>query len=262
MARFCTLFSGSGGNCTYIGSGGTGLLIDAGVSARRIQTALTEREIDPASIAGIFVTHEHVDHVQGIKVLTKRFGFPVYASRGTLDAMAAEDRFSIGTDIREITDTVAIGDMQVTMFHTSHDSAESVGYAVETAVGRKMAVCTDTGVLTNEALAAITGCDLIQMESNHDVHMLQNGVYPYALKQRILSAHGHLSNEACATVLPQLAEQGTTRFILSHLSKENNTPMLARDTAIRSLSAAGLTGGIDYLLKVAAPICEERWTVL
>ena len=262
MARFCTLFSGSGGNCTYIGSGGSGLLIDAGVSARRIEKALTEREVDPASIAGILVTHEHVDHVQGIKVLAKRYGYPIYASRGTLEAMAAEDRFPIGADVRAITDTVELGGMQVTMFHTSHDSAEPTGYTVETAAGRKMAVCTDTGVLTDAAWAAITGCDLIQMESNHDVHMLQNGVYPYVLKQRILSEHGHLSNEVCAAALPMLADKGTTRFVLSHLSRENNTPTLANDTAIRSLSAAGLTGGVDYLLKVASPTCEDRWTVL
>ena len=262
MARFCTMFSGSGGNCSYIGCGGSGLLIDAGVSARRIEKALAEREIDPASIQAILVTHEHVDHVQGIKVLAKRYGYPIYASHGPLAAMAADDRLPPNAEIHELTDAAVVGDMQVTMFHTSHDSAESVGYAVETATGRKMAVCTDTGVLTDEAWNALVGCHLVQMESNHDVHMLETGVYPYPLKQRILSEHGHLSNDVCAAALPLLAQKGTTRFILSHLSKENNTPALAHAASVTALTEAGLVGGIDYLLKVASPTCEERWTVL
>ncbi len=262
MARFCTLFSGSGGNCSYIGCGGSGILIDAGVSARRLEKALTDREIDPASIQAILVTHEHVDHVQGIKVLAKRYGYPIYASCGTLSALAADNRLPADADIYEMNGPVSVADMQVTMFHTSHDSAESAGYTVETATGRKMAVCTDTGVLTDEAWDAITGCHLVQMESNHDVHMLETGVYPYPLKQRILSDRGHLSNDICAAALPMLAQTGTTRFILSHLSKENNTPILARASSAAALTAAGLTDGIDYLLKVASPICEERWTVL
>ena len=261
MARFCTLFSGSGGNCTYVGCGSNGVLVDAGVSAKRIEKALIDREILPESIRAILITHEHIDHVQGIATLVKRYHFPLYGSRGTLEALAAGGSLPPDAELHEMDGTQMVGDMQITAFRTSHDSAESVGYTLETATGRRVGICTDTGFITDEAWQAVKGCHLVQMESNHDVDMLKNGAYPYPLKQRVLSDRGHLSNDTCAAALPLLAQCGATRFVLAHLSPNNNTPTLAFATSSNALTAAGMTDGIDYILKVAAPISEERWMV-
>lgn len=261
MARFCPLFSGSSGNCTYIGTSGGGILVDAGVSAKRIECALREREIDPSSIEAIFVTHEHSDHVSGLRVLLKRYGYKVYASAGTLDALY--DSQIVGpeqyAEVMPDDGTEAAG-MFVTAFHTSHDSRESLGFRVQTSDERRMAVATDTGCMTQTIRNALFGCDLVLLESNHDVKMLENGPYPYYLKKRILADTGHLSNECCAAELPALAESGVTRFFLGHLSKENNFPELAHRTSLVSLMQAGLAEHKDFLLSVAprmatAPVC-------
>ena len=219
MARYCPLFSGSSGNCCYIGSAAGGVLVDAGVSARRIETALWEREIDPGSIRAICVTHEHSDHVAGLRVLTRRYGMPGFASRGTLE---------------ELLHAGLLGE---------RDAFAVMGYM--TPVVRK----------------ALRGCDLVHIESNHDIRMLENGPYPYFLKKRILAKTGHLSNEACAAELPQFAQEGTTRFVLAHLSAENNLPDLAYVTSQAALQEAGLRAGVDFLLQVAERVSTEKVTV-
>ena len=197
MARYCPLFSGSSGNCTYVGTPEGGILIDVGVSASRIENALRMRGIDPCSIQAIFITHEHSDHIAGLRVLTKRYGYRVYASEGTLDALAASSAMdakalceSIGGE-GEVKETAG---MAVMAFHTSHDSRESLGFRIHLPDGRRIAVATDTGYVPSAVREALLGCDLIQIESNHDVRMLENGPYPYYLKRRILAATGHLSN--------------------------------------------------------------------
>ena len=262
MARFCPLFSGSSGNCTYIGAGSGGILIDAGVSAKRIETALKEREIDPRSIQAIFVTHEHADHVAGLRVLAKRYGYTVYASVGTLDALLDDGVLRGDVPMQVIGDDgVEAGGMYVRAFHTSHDSRESLGYRIHTPDERRLAVATDMGRMTEEVRSALHGCDLVQIESNHDVRMLENGSYPYFLKHRILADTGHLSNEACAAELPALAQSGVTRFWLAHLSSENNLPELAHATSYAALCGAGLTDNVDFRLRVAARVATERVTV-
>ena len=146
---------------------------------------------------------------------------------------------------------VEVADMLVTAFRTSHDSRESMGYRIHLPDDRRVAVATDTRLLTDDTRQALTGCDLVLLESNHDVHMLENGPYPYYLKRRILSKQGHLSNEACAGELPAFAQSGTTRFVLAHLSQENNIPELAYQTALCSLQACGMKQGLDFELMVA-----------
>lgn len=258
LARFCPLFSGSKGNSVYIGAGTTGILIDVGVSAKALETALREREIDPASIAAIFVTHEHSDHISGLRVFASRYATPVYASEGTLNALCKMGTINGKFEANPMREEICAGELRVTYFHTPHDAAESVGYCVYTPDGRKITVATDLGVMTDEVRTALTGSDLVLMESNHDVRMLQNGGYPYYLKRRILSATGHLSNDACACELPRLARSGVTRFVLGHLSRENNFPDIARQTALCSFTENGMKEGIDFTLSIAPQKNEEK----
>lgn len=251
LARFCSLFSSSSGNATFIGSSKTGILIDAGVSAKRIKDALMLRDIDPRSISAIFVTHEHSDHIKGIRVFASNFGIPVYATAGTLRGLEQADALNGKFSVFELSaNGDEIGDLMVRSFKTPHDSLGSCGFRIEFPDGRKAAVATDIGCVTNEVLNGIIGCDLVMIESNHDVGMLQNGPYPYYLKRRILSDRGHLSNENCAAVARDLVERGTARLFLGHLSTENNIPQLAYQTSLCAINELGAKSGSDYILTV------------
>ncbi|MBR3289269.1 MAG: MBL fold metallo-hydrolase [Clostridia bacterium] len=252
MARFCPLFSSSSGNCTYIGTGRGGILIDAGASAKRIEQALCDREIDPRTIEALFITHEHSDHIGGVRVFAARYGIPVYASAGTLRGMeraGACDR----VDVREMTEgaDIAVADMSVTAFPTPHDTVGSTGYIVTAADGRTLAVATDMGTVTDRVRQVLCGCDAVLIESNYDRHMLDVGPYPYPLKQRIAADTGHLCNDDCAAVLPTLVQSGVSHLFLGHLSPHNNLPALAEQTAQNALDAAGLRPEVDYRLRVA-----------
>ena len=252
MARFCPLFSGSAGNSYYIGSACSGVLIDAGRTAKQLVNMLDCCGIDLEAVKAIFVTHEHSDHVKGLRVLASRCHIPVYSSIGTLNALeemgCLNGKFPTGViDAKGM----ECADMVIKPFQTSHDSAESVGYRVQLHDGRSVGFSSDLGFMSDTVRSELMGADLVVMESNHDIGMLQNGPYPYPLKRRILSDTGHLSNLACADELYGLAAKGTTRFVLSHLSSENNTPELAYQTARCALSLAGLKEGTDYQLSVA-----------
>ena len=252
MARFCPLFSGSSGNSYYIGSSHAGILIDAGRSAKQMVQMLDTCGLEPKAVQAILITHEHSDHIKGLRVFASRFHIPVYASAGTLSALLQMGCLEGDFPVEEISpDGVMCAGMLIQPFRTPHDSAESVGYRVFTADGRSAAVSTDLGYMTDTVRAALCGADLVAIESNHDIGMLQNGPYPYPLKRRILSRTGHLSNLACADELYSLAERGTTRFVLAHLSAENNTPELAYQTSVCSLSLCGMKEGTDYTLYVA-----------
>lgn len=251
LARFCSLFSSSSGNATFVGSSKTGILVDAGVSAKRIKEALLNREIDPSSLSAIFVTHEHSDHIKGIRVLASNFKIPVYATAGTLKGLEEAEVLNGKFPVFELDPNGnEIGDLFVRSFETPHDSYQSCGYQIEFPDGRKAAVATDIGCVTNTVLNAVIGCDLVMLESNHDVGMLQNGPYPYYLKRRILSDRGHLSNENCAAVARDLVERGTARIFLGHLSTENNVPELAFQTSLCAIGESGASLGKDYILKV------------
>lgn len=254
MARFCPLFSSSGGNCVYIGTGENGILIDVGRSNRQTEKALFEIGVDPKKISAVFVTHEHTDHIAGLEVFTKKHKVPVYSSAGTLMALKGKGMFNCG----QITQTVSfsgvsISDMLIVPFKTSHDASDPLGFVIHMPDGRKTAIVTDTGVISEEILNAISGCDLIYIESNHDETMLREGSYPYQLKKRILSDKGHLSNDDCDTVLTKLIKKGSTRFVLAHLSRENNLPSLAFNGAESALLKVGARINRDYLLRVAEP---------
>ncbi len=254
MLRYCSLFSSSSGNCTYVGTPDGGILIDAGVSAKRVDTALKDRGIDPTTIRALLITHEHSDHIAGMQVLTKRYGWPVLASEGTLDAMAQADKLSPTQRlfVMEPGRRVTAAGLEILPFNAPHDSRQCLGFRIQGG-DRTMAIVTDMGYVTDEVRNAITGCQLVHIESNHDPLMLRNGPYPVYLQERILGPGGHLSNESCANELPTLLHNGATRFVLAHLSEHNNTPSLALETAQRSLESVGAVRNRDYLLQTALP---------
>ena len=253
MARFCTLYSGSSGNSTYIGCGSGGILVDAGVSCKALLTGLAARDIPPESIQGLFITHEHIDHIKGVRVLLKKLNIPLFASRETLEFLAGRGELPAGAQVQEVTALapVCVGEMQVTPFATSHDSLSSCGYRVQLPDGRVAAVATDQGHVSQEVHQGIAGSDLVLLEANYDEAMLRCGPYPYHLKRRIGADNGHLSNEMCAQEAVRLVEEGTTRLVLGHLSKENNLPLLARETVISGLALAGMRENGDCLVQVA-----------
>lgn len=259
MMRYCPLFSGSSGNSTYVGTAEGGLLIDVGVSARRIKAALSERDIDPATIRAVLLTHEHNDHVAGLQVLCKQFGWPVVASEGTLDALAEQDKLPCNNRIYTLpTDrSLAIAGLRIRPFEAPHDSRQCYGYRIDSADGRSLAMTTDLGYMPDTVLQTILGCQTVHIESNHDPEMLRNGPYPYWLIQRIRGEGGHLSNQDCAAVLPALVGAGATRIVLAHLSEHNNTPTMAQECATSALSDFGVAVGRDCLLSVAKPIGDS-----
>ena len=251
MARFCSLYSSSSGNSTFIGSAKTGILIDAGVSTKKLREALTSREIDPASLAGIFITHEHSDHIKGMRILASTFRIPVYASEGTITALEQTGQLTTKFPYEVITsEGIELGDIFIKPFSIPHDAAEGYGYRITFPDGQCAAVATDTGHISDEIMNNFKGCQLVMLESNHDVAMLQNGPYPYHLKRRILSPEGHLSNADCAKTAVELLKKGTTRFFLGHLSGENNFPDLAYQESYAALTQTGAVLSRDYLLEV------------
>ena len=252
MARFCALYSGSSGNCTYIGSGDWGILVDAGVSAKQTLQALAVRNIDPKRIAGIFLTHEHADHIKGLRVLAKKLQVPVFASGGTLDYIIQESCADPGTQLVEINGaTVEIGGMELQSFPTPHDANQPLGFRITTGDDRIIGIATDLGHITRQVETGLTGCDLVMLESNYDDGMLACSRYPYYLKRRIKSPVGHLDNRDCAAQLLDLAKGGATRLVLTHLSQENNHPEVARQTVYSQLIMGGLTEQLDFTLQVA-----------
>lgn len=264
MTRLLPLASSSKGNSTYIGDETAGILIDAGIGPRIFQGALALGGIDGIGrIKAVFITHEHSDHIKGLLQLTERLDIPVYGSRETLVELVQKDAISPRTKLYEINrKTVEAAGMEVRAFTTSHDSVHSLGYRITAPDGRQLAVCTDLGVVTPEVHTALTGCELVMLESNYDKEMLRNGGYPAYLKRRIASETGHLCNTDCAAELVSLAQGGTTRFVLGHLSEENNLPQLAAETSIAALTAAGLRIEQDFTLLTAPRTTAGQFVTL
>ncbi len=250
---FCPLYSGSSGNCLFVENGQTRLLIDAGKPGRTITTALELIGVDPSTLQGILITHEHSDHIAGAGVLCRRFGIPVYATEGTWRAMDGKVG-EIPPGLRRAFDKrhdFYLGDVGVAPFAIPHDAAEPVGYRLWGA-GVSIATATDLGHFTPDILSAISGSSLVLLESNHDPDMLmQNRSYSAQLKRRILGNKGHLSNEACAQAILQLTETGVHHIILGHLSGENNTPELALSVSENRVEEAGIRLGRELSIDLA-----------
>lgn len=257
MARIFPLFSGSTGNCTYISSRGGAILVDAGGSYKAIVTALENVGASIDDIKAVAVTHEHTDHIKGLKTLLKKTSLPLIGSAKTLETLADADKIPPTATLVVADKPVEIGGFEIHRFATRHDCEGSSGYTIILPDGQRTAVCTDLGIMTDEVRNALCGCSAVLIESNHDVDMLKRGPYPADLKLRILSDDGHLSNNACAVELPRLLQKGTTRFILGHISQNNNLPTLALSCANATLFESGAHRDEDYIISAAKPNFNE-----
>ncbi|MDI9497044.1 MAG: MBL fold metallo-hydrolase [Bacillota bacterium] len=247
-----SLFSGSSGNSIHVEGEEAALLVDVGVSCRRLEKALAAVGSHPGSIDGILITHEHSDHVAGLDVFCRRHAVPVYINRRSWAAVSRRLPDPAAIDVRfvEPGESLTIGDLTVRSFPTPHDAAEPVGWRIESR-RQTVAVMTDIGCFDDGLFAAVAGADILYIEANYDPEMLRIGPYPWPLKERIRSSHGHLSNEDSADAIARLIRAGSRTFVLSHLSETNNVPELAELTVSRRLQDHGLIQGRDYRLLVA-----------
>ena len=236
MIRVCTLFSGSSGNCEYVNCNDTSILVDAGVSGKKIENALYEVDVSPEEIDAIVISHEHIDHIRGVGVLARKYGYDIYATQLTWQEMYRQ----VGDIPKEQIHTfvsggdIVIGDINISTFKTPHDAADPVGFNIF-AEGKKITIATDIGYVDDEILERFKDSNIALIEANHDINMLKAGPYPYELKKRILGERGHLSNERAGEVVAELAKSGTQNILLGHLSKENNFPELAYETVLNAL---------------------------
>lgn len=231
--EMCSIASGSSGNCIYVGSGSTSLLIDAGISGKRIEAGLNTIGRTGKELDGVFITHEHSDHIRGLGVLARKCGLPIYATRETYEAILncpSLGKIPEGL-FREVRpdQAVQIGDLTVEPFSVSHDAANPVGYRIDHEK-QSVAVATDLGAYTSYTVEHLRNLDVLLLEANHDIHMLEAGAYPYYLKRRILGERGHLSNETAGQLLCQILHDNMKQILLGHLSRENNYPALAYET--------------------------------
>ena len=231
------LASGSKGNAAVVEGPAGSVLIDDGIARRTLLARASELGVNMDDIRAVLLTHEHTDHVAGLPVFANHFDGPLFATAGTI---AARERLSqLPFEVINHTDSLELCGMHVTVFPTSHDVADPVGFRFSTTdengeLTDALGYCTDTGILTDEAGQALSGCRVLALESNHDERMLAAGPYPGYLKQRIHGRHGHLSNTQAADALADLVTNGTEVIVGMHLSQENNRPSVA----VRALAAA------------------------
>ena len=236
MFNFCSLYSGSSGNSLFVESENTKLLIDAGVSSKKIEEALINLDINPSSINGILITHEHTDHVQGLGTFAKKFDLPVFVNQKTLDAMPKQKEKILEKNINifNIDEKFEIGDLKVKPFSIPHDAANPCGFNIFKD-DKKISIATDIGHMTNGVIKNLEDSIFIMLESNYDPEVLKYAKYPYQLKNRIAGPIGHLSNESAGKTISHLLNSGLKQAILGHLSKQSNFPELAYKTVIDEL---------------------------
>ena len=243
MAEFCSLYSGSSGNCLFVKNKDTRVLVDVGVSAKKIADSLEKIGEQANKLDAVLISHEHKDHIQGLRVFFKKYGVPVYANKNTWDKVEDTTKGEIKEPYKKYfitNEEFKIKDFVIRPFNKSHDAVEPVGFNF-IADDKKITIATDLGYISKNIVDALDFSDFIFLESNHDKEMLKMGVYPWYLKQRILSKEGHLSNETAGRAVAYFATRGTKKFMLGHLSKNNNFPELAYETVKSTLEAHGLS---------------------
>ena len=236
MLNFCSLYSGSSGNSLFVETQNTKLLIDAGVSSKKIEKALEDLEIEPSSLDGILITHEHSDHVQGLGTFSKKFDLPVFVNQETLDAMPKQKDKISSNNIKtfKIADKFSIGDLDIKPFSIPHDAANPCGFNIWNK-DKKLSIATDIGHMTNNILKQLEESLFVMLEANYDPEVLRCSSYPFPLKTRIAGPTGHLSNEIAGKTISYLLKSGLKNAMLGHLSKESNFPELAYQTVVDEL---------------------------
>ena len=225
--RLTILGSGSAGNCAYVETDETRVLIDAGFSFRQIRQRLAVIGRTPESLTGILITHEHSDHIQGLDALTQKLSIPIYCNRATKETLDFQLQRRLESRLFATGASFELGDILVETFTVPHDAQDPVGFLLRTAAGN-IGFLTDLGHVTRLVLERIRPANVLVLETNHDVKLLQDCPHrPWSLKQRILSRHGHLSNEAAADAAEQVMSAGLKHLYLGHLSRECNRPDLA-----------------------------------
>jgi phosphoribosyl 1,2-cyclic phosphodiesterase len=260
------LASGSRGNSAIVASSRTRILVDAGVSCREIFKRMKRVGEDPHRLSAVLITHEHSDHVHGLEVLARKIRVPIYMTGATHQAWTKWVRDQNGKPARIETlecfsagKSFQIGDIAVTPFTIPHDAADPVGFTFR-ADGLKLGMATDLGYLPGSVRHHLRGCDLLLMESNHDVEMLRGGPYPWVVKQRVMSRVGHLSNEALAEFFATDYDGGASYLVLAHLSEQNNHPEIARGVAEKALGPRrNLLQNRVLLASQAAPMDPIRF---
>ncbi|MGE5631499.1 MAG: MBL fold metallo-hydrolase [Caulobacteraceae bacterium] len=250
--RLCSLSSGSSGNCIFVGNESSGVLVDCGVSGKEILNNLKNIGVCTSIIKGILVTHEHSDHIKSVGIVSRKLNIPVYANIKTWNSMSDSIGEVKSENIRVLAteDEFEIEEIGIKSYNIPHDAADPVGYCFY-AGKNKVSIATDLGHFSDTVRENISGSDMVLLESNHDIEMLKVGKYPYFLKRRILSDHGHLSNEAAGLAVYELLKTGVREVLLGHLSKENNFPELAYQTVKGILEQKNVKLGTDINIDLA-----------
>lgn len=251
--KFCSLASGSSGNCQWIATDKTAVMLDCGLSGKYVEAAMNSLSEDISQVKGILLTHEHVDHMKGIGVLLRRYGMNLYTNEATFDAIESKIGKYQAHQIHLFKNDEAfeIDDLVVKPFSISHDAIDPVAYTFSQG-SRKIGIATDLGTVTDAILTELMDAEVLMIEANHDVEMLKVGPYPYYLKRRILSEIGHLSNDHAGETALEVLSGGRLRSILlAHISKENNHPDLAYETVKACLEAGGAVIGQDVQLDMS-----------
>lgn len=269
--KLYSIASGSSGNCILVGDNNTHILVDAGISKKRIVEGLKDKSIDPKDIQGILITHEHSDHICGLGVMSRQYHIPIYGTEKTIDYIRFQcDNISgkkgtLGNideglfNVIKADSHFSIGELDINPFNIYHDAVEPVGYRISKD-HKNVAVATDLGHYDDYIVDSLKDLDAILIEANHDIRMLETGIYPYQLKRRILGDFGHLCNEMCGRLLDEILSPRMKKIILGHLSHENNLPELAYESVRTEINLSDSSNKADdYDMEVALRHCPSTY---
>jgi phosphoribosyl 1,2-cyclic phosphodiesterase len=248
---FCSLSSGSSGNCYYLGNEFHGILIDAGISATTIRKILNKLDLSLQNIMGILVTHNHIDHIRGLEVLNRRYSVPAFTSPNVKASILFQDK-KIRPDfihLIPVRKEFHLAGFDIVAFPVFHDAPETLGFSIS-AGNKKIVIVTDLGHICDTAASYIKDANLLVIESNYDEQMLENGKYPHFLKARIRSDNGHLGNHQTSEFLADIMSDSLNQICLAHLSKNNNTPERAFYTLLQTFSERGIILKADQKVSI------------